>query len=148
MKKLMTIDEGKKMSRFSLFARQAGQYYTVGASGVGINLGILFVLTDLAGFWYVASQIIAILISISSNFFFNRFWTFKSSIGDQRNSVMYLKFIIVSLCGMGIQLGITYSLVENASLYYMHAAAVGIVIAGAMNYIVNRRWSFGIKFRG
>ena len=44
MKKLMTIDEGKKMGRFSLFARQAGQYYTVGASGVGINLGILFVL--------------------------------------------------------------------------------------------------------
>ena len=103
-------------------------------------------LTDLAGFWYVASQIIAILISISSNFFFNRFWTFKSSIGDQRNSVMYMKFIIVSLCGMGIQLGITYSLVESASLYYMYAAAVGIVIAGAMNYIVNRRWSFGIKF--
>ena len=41
---------------------------------------------------------------------------------------------------------ITYSLVENIALYYMYAAGIGIIIAGAINYIVNRRWTFGIKF--
>tara|TARA_B100001750_G_scaffold164485_1_gene133143 strand:+ start:66 stop:245 length:180 start_codon:yes stop_codon:yes gene_type:complete len=59
---------------------------------------------------------------------------------------MYVKFLIVSLIGMAIQLGITYSLVENIALYYMYAAGIGIIIAGAINYIVNRRWTFGIKF--
>ena len=142
----MTIEGGEKKGGLSLFAKHAVQYYIVGLSGVGVNLGLLYILTEFGGIWYLGSQIIAILVSITSNFFFDRFWTFKNSIKDQRNSVMYMKFIIVSLCGMGIQLGITYSLVESASLYYMYAAAVGIVIAGAMNYIVNRRWSFGIKF--
>ena len=146
MSNLMTVDDGKEVGRFSLFAKQAVQYYIVGGSGVLVNLGILYALTDFVGFWYVASQVIAISISISSNFFFNRFWTFKNSVSDQRNSVMYLKFIIVSLIGMGIQLGITYLLVENVMLYYMHAAFVGIAIAGGINYIVNRRWTFGIKF--
>ena len=77
---------------------------------------------------------------------FNRFWTFSDSIGDQKNSVMYVKFLIVSLIGMGIQLGITSALVENVGLYYMYAAGIGIAIAGAINYVVNRRWTFGIKF--
>ena len=142
----MTEDGKKEIGGFSLFAKQAIIYYSVGGSGVLVNLGILYALTDFMGLWYMASQVIAISVSISSNFMFNRFWTFSGSIQDQRNSVMYVKFIIVSLIGMGIQLGITYSLVENMSLYYMYAAGIGIVIAGAINYVVNRRWTFGIKF--
>ena len=59
---------------------------------------------------------------------------------------MYLKFLIVSLIGMAIQLGITYVLVEGIAIYYMYAAGIGIVIAGGINYVVNRRWTFGIKF--
>ena len=146
MMKNMTVDGKREVGGFSLFAKQAMKYYTVGGSGVLVNLGILYALTDFIGFWYIASQIIAISISISSNFLFNRFWTFSGSIEDQRNSVMYVKFLIVSLIGMAIQLGITYSLVENIALYYMYAAGIGIIIAGAINYIVNRRWTFGIKF--
>ena len=142
----MTVDGGKKVGGFSLFAKHAVKYYSVGASGVLVNLGILYALTDFAGFWYFASQVIAISVSISSNFLFNRFWTFRDSIEDQRNSVMYVKFLIVSLIGMGIQLGITSALVEGAGIYYMYAAGVGIAIAGGINYVVNRRWTFGIKF--
>ena len=133
IKQIMTVDGGKKVGGFSLFAKHAVKYYSVGASGVLVNLGILYALTDFAGFWYFASQVIAISVSISSNFLFNRFWTFRDSIEDQRNSVMYVKFLIVSLIGMGIQLGITYLLVENVAVYYMYAAAIGIAIAGGIN---------------
>ena len=142
----MTVDGKKEIGGFALFAKQAIKYYSVGGSGVLVNLGILYALTDFMGLWYIASQVIAISISISSNFLFNRFWTFSGSIQEQRNSVMYVKFIIVSLIGMGIQLGITFALVENIALYYMYAAGIGIVVAGAINYVVNRRWTFGIKF--
>ena len=142
----MTVDGKKEIGGFSLFAKQAIKYYSVGGSGVLVNLGILYALTDFMGLWYIASQVIAISISISSNFLFNRFWTFSGSIQEQRNSVMYVKFIIVSLIGMGIQLGITFALGENIALYYMYAAGIGIVVAGAINYVVNRRWTFGIKF--
>ena len=146
IKQIMTVDGGKKVGGFSLFAKQAVKYYSVGASGVLVNLGILYALTDFAGFWYFASQVIAISVSISSNFLFNRFWTFSGSIENQRNSIMYVKFLIVSLIGMGIQLGITSALVEGAAVYYMYAAGIGIALASAINYVVNRRWTFGIKF--
>ena len=51
----MTIEDGEKKGGLSLFAKHAVQFYIVGASGVLVNLGILYILTDIAGFWYVAS---------------------------------------------------------------------------------------------
>ena len=62
MMKNMTVDGKKEVGGFSLFAKQAMKYYTVGGSGVLVNLGILYALTDFIGFWYIASQIIAISI--------------------------------------------------------------------------------------
>ena len=92
----MTIEDGEKKGGLSLFAKHAVQFYIVGASGVLVNLGILYILTDIAGFWYVASQIIAISVSITTNFFFNRYWTFGSHVEDKKNSVMYIKFLIIA----------------------------------------------------
>tara|TARA_B100000029_G_scaffold3852_1_gene4528 strand:- start:674 stop:1102 length:429 start_codon:yes stop_codon:yes gene_type:complete len=142
----MTIEDDDEKGGLSLFAKHAVQYYIVGASGVLVNLGILYMLADIAGFWYVASQVVAISISITTNFFFNRYWTFRGSIEDQRNSVMYVKFIIISAIGMAIQMGITVTLVESSGFYHMYGAGIGIAVASAINYVLNRRLTFGVKF--
>jgi putative flippase GtrA len=48
--------------------------------------------------------------------------------------------------GMAVQLGSIYVLVESLTIYYMLAALISICIAGAINFIINRRWTFGVKF--
>ena len=142
----MTLRDQKKSGGFSLFARHAIKYYVVGASGVLVNLGLLFILTEFVGMWYFLSYAIAISISITSNFTLNKFWTFKDSINSKNTILMYIKFVSVSLLGMGIQLGSTYVLVESLAVYYMLAAVISIGIAGAINFVINRRWTFGVKF--
>jgi dolichol-phosphate mannosyltransferase len=142
----MTLRDQEKGSRLSLFAKQAAKYYAVGASGVLVNLGLLFYLTEYVGLWYFLSYTLAISASISSNFILNKFWTFRDSINSQRTIVMYVKFVSVSMLGMAIQLGTVYLLVESLYVYYMLAALVSICIAGAINFMINRRWTFGIKF--
>jgi len=142
----MTLRDQEKGSRLSLFAKQAAKYYAVGATGVLVNLGLLFYLTEYVGLWYFLSYTLAISASISSNFILNKFWTFGDSIDSQRTIVMYVKFVSVSLLGMAIQLGSVYLLVESLSVYYMLAALISICIAGAINFMINRSWTFGIKF--
>lgn len=142
----MTLRDQEKGNRLSLFAKQAAKYYAVGASGVLVNLGLLFYLTEYVGLWYFLSYTAAISASITSNFILNKFWTFRDSINSQRTIVMYVKFVSVSLLGMAIQLGSVYLLVESLSIYYMLAALISICIAGAVNFMINRRWTFGIKF--
>ena len=142
----MTLRGQEKGSRLSRFAKQAAKYYAVGASGVLVNLGLLFYLTEYIGLWYFLSYTLAISASITSNFILNKFWTFRDSIKSQKTIVMYVKFASVSFLGMGIQLGSVYYLVESLSVYYMLAALISISIAGAINFIINRSWTFGVKY--
>jgi dolichol-phosphate mannosyltransferase len=142
----MTLRGQERGSRLSRFAKQAAKYYAVGASGVLVNLGLLFYLTEYVGLWYFLSYTLAISASITSNFILNKFWTFRDSTNSQRTIVMYVKFASVSFLGMGIQLGSVYFLVESLSVYYMLAALISISIAGAINFIINRSWTFGEKF--
>ena len=141
----MTRGEQKRFGRIPLFARHAFKYYLVGASGVFVNLGILYSLTEFGGLWYLLSSSIAIYVSITTNFFLNKIWTFKDTMTSQSTALMYIKFIGVSLVGMGIQLGFNYLFVERVSLYYLLAALISIGIASSVNFVLNRHWTFGIK---
>jgi len=142
----MTLRDQDKGSRLSLFAKHAAKYYAVGATGIVVNLGLLYYLTEYVGLWYFLSYALGISVSITSNFILNKFWTFRDSIDSQKIIVMYVKFVSVSLVGMAIQLGSVYVLVESLTVYYMLAALISICIAGAINFIINRRWTFGVKF--
>lgn len=142
----MTLRDQDKRSRLSLFVKHAAKYYAVGASGVLVNLGLLYYLTEYVGLWYFLSYVLAISVSITSNFVLNKFWTFIDSIDSQRTIVMYVKFVSVSMLGMAVQLGSIYVLVESLTVYYMLAALISICIAGAINFIINRRWTFRVKF--
>ena len=142
----MTLRDQDKGSRLSLFAKHAAKYYAVGVTGIVVNLGRLYYLTEYVGLWYFLSYALGISVSITSNFILNKFWTFRDSIDSQKIIVMYVKFVSVSLVGMAIQLGSVYVLVESLTVYYMLAALISICIAGAINFIINRRWTFGVKF--
>ena len=144
--KLMTVNNNSLANRFSLFVKQTFKYYLVGASGVGVGLGLLYFLTDIIGIWYVISQGIAIGVAMTSNFILHKFWTYRKETVEGKTIKMYVKYIIICLIGTGMQMGLTYFLVENLLVYYIHAAMLAIVIAGSFNYFANRKWTFGIKF--
>ena len=142
----MTTDDRKLAERFSLFVKQTFKYYLVGASGVGVGLGLLYFLTDFVGLWYVLSQTIAIGVSITTNFTLHKYWTYRKESTDGKTLEKYVKYIIICLIGSGMQLGLTYGLVENLSVYYIHAAVISIGLAASFNYYANRKWTFVIKF--
>ena len=141
----MTLE--KSQNRISLFAKHAVKYYLVGSIGVLVNLGLLYSLTEFFGLWYMASYGIAIISSITSNFVLNKLWTFRDSTTSQRNLMLYLKFVMVSLLGMGIQLGCAFLIVENLEIFYLQAAIISIALASGINFLINRRFTFGNKFR-
>ena len=121
---IMTLDKEDKSSRISLFAKHAFKYYLVGASGVLVNLGILYALTEFAGLWYLLSSSIAIYLSITTNFVLNKVWTFRGADMKERAVLTYGKFVSVSLVGLLIQLGFNYLFVEELKVYYLVAALI------------------------
>jgi dolichol-phosphate mannosyltransferase len=141
----MAIGEHDGSGRVSLFAKHAFKYYVVGASGVLVNLGMLYVLKEYVGLWYLVSSAIAIYISMTTNFVLNKAWTFNDTVVKQSAVFMYVKFIGISIIGMLIQLGFNYLFVDKTHLYYLLAALISIMIASGVNFVLNRHITFGIK---
>jgi len=121
------------------------KFIAVGASGVGVNLLILYLLTDVAGVHYAASAFVAIEASIITNFLLNDRWTFK----DRRGSKVFsrlLKYNAVSAAGVGVNMGIMALLVEVGGLHYLIAEFVAILCAFVWNYTLSSRYVWNKRF--
>ncbi|MFQ5941455.1 MAG: GtrA family protein [Nitrososphaerales archaeon] len=58
---------------------QMWKFGTIGLLGVGINLGLLLILVEIFGWYYLHAAVLAIVCAGLSNFTLNKFYTFKDS---------------------------------------------------------------------
>ena len=98
------------------------RFCMVGASGVGVNLGVLYVAQSL-GFLASISSAIAIQLSICSNFILNEFWTFQPQESERDLKQIghrAIRFQLVSLVGAVVQWAVF--LVANLGWLYFELA--------------------------
>ena len=116
----------------------------VGLSGVLVNMGLLWALTELVGFPYLASAAISIETSIISNFILNDHFTFRLRRAPGMKSFFnrLWKFNLVSLAGLVINMGILTLFTEVFNVYYMLSHLCGIAMATLWNYLVNTSWTW------
>ena len=119
------------------------KYCLVGLSGVFVNEGILFFLTEYAGLFYLVSSIFSIEVSIITNFILNELWTFKDMSNNHRGIPKRLvKFNVVSVAGLLINIVVLF-LLTTLGLYYLISNLFGIGAATLWNYFVNLYWTWG-----
>jgi putative flippase GtrA len=56
---------------------QAWRFFTVSLLGLGINIGVLYLLVDVAGLAELPGQALAVAIAMPANFLGNKLWTFS-----------------------------------------------------------------------
>ncbi len=119
---------------------QLARFCTVGASGFVVNLAVYALLLRGAGVHYLLAATGSFLVAVTSNYTWNRLWTFRR----QRGHVGYqgLRFLIVSTFALGANLLILYLLVELGA-DKLPAQAAAIVLVTPLNFVGNKLWSFG-----
>ena len=120
------------------------KFCAVGLSGVFVNMGLLWVLTEVAGLFYLVSAAISIETSIISNFILNDYFTFRDRRSPQVKSILsrLLKFNLVSLAGLGFNMGVLWLLTEVFGIYYLLSNLCGIAVATLWNYLANTWWTW------
>ena len=114
----------------------------VGFVGVFINLGLLYALTE-SGIYYVFAGLIAIEMSIISNFFLNDSFVFDDIIITENTRIKrFVMYHIVSIVGIIINLSSMIIFTEWFGIYYLLSSLIGIIIAFSWNFIVNRRYTW------
>ncbi len=137
----------KEERRISVrFLSKAARFFTVGASGLGVNYLASLLFSSSFDMWYLHATILGIMFSISSNFVLNKYWTFEDrDFSPKKTTIQYGKFVGFSSIGALVQLGMVYSLVDGFSLSYPIALVLAVGTAAFGNFILNKKWTFKEK---
>ena len=129
------------------FISKAGRFYTVGAIGFTINYLISLMFSGgITEIWYLHANILGIIVSMTSNFVLNKWWTFGDrNFSFKKTISQYSKFIMFSSFGALIQLGVVFSLVDNYDWVYTTALGIGVLTGAFSNFILNKKWTFKEK---
>lgn len=120
------------------------KFCTVGASGTFVYMGLLALLTEVAGLFYILSSVLGYEISILNNYTWNELWTFRDRRAISGGSVLTraIKFNVVSLFGLGIHAAVLAFFTEVVGLFYILSAVIAILSAMMWNFLINLRWTW------
>ena len=133
-----------------LFLSKAARFYTVGATGLLLNYIVSMMLTKgiISNFWYLQASTIAIIFSITSNFFLNKIWTFEDRNFSARNTLkQYGMFLGLSTVGAVVQLMLLYLFVQSG-FQYTASLVLAVAAASVSNFLLNKKWTFREKVWG
>ncbi|EGP93807.1 glycosyltransferase [Nitrosarchaeum koreense] len=142
--------EQKNEKRTSVkFVSKAARFFSVGASGLGVNYIMSILFSSSLDMWYIHATILGIMFSITSNFILNKYWTFEDrDFAVKRTIVQYGKFAGFSSIGALVQLGMVYYLVDELTMSYPIALVSAVATAAFSNFILNKKWTFKEKVWG
>jgi putative flippase GtrA len=127
--------------------RRFVKFCLVGASGVLVNMFFLWFLTEKIKIYYLLSSLVAIEISLLSNYALNDLWTWHDR--GKKGRVEYLKrmlqYHISSSAAILANLSILWILTELFHLYYLISNVFGILCGTFLNFFLNNRWTFKHK---
>lgn len=119
--------------------QQLGKFCIVGALGYLINLAVYDALLH-AGLHYLLAATCSFLVAVTSNYIWNRLWTFREHRGHV--GIQGMRFLVVSLAALGANLLILHLLIENGGVGRLTGQAVAIVLVTPLNFVGNKLWSF------
>jgi dolichol-phosphate mannosyltransferase len=111
------------------------KFAAVGASGLLVNNGVLWLLVSRVGVLPLLAAVFAIEASILSNFALNNVWTFRRK-EHVHIAPKLLKYHSAVALGSLVNYG-TLAILMGAGLYLLAANTVGIVLGFLLNYLLS-----------
>jgi putative flippase GtrA len=116
------------------------KFSVVGFSGLLLDFGLTWWLKEkMAVNRYIANTL-GFIFAASSNYFFNKLWTFEDTTDNY--SSQYLSFVGIAVIGLLLSNGIIYFLhqYKKQPFYFSKLLAVGIVVL--WNFSLNYLFTF------
>jgi putative flippase GtrA len=125
--------------------RRLSRFFVVGALAAGLQTLLLWAFVDVAGIYYLLASIVAIEITIVTQYFFNNAWTFQNRSHESRESLLggLVRTNLVRGSAIPLQTGLLFLFVQFGGLAYLVANAVAILVSGVYRYVLDAHWTWG-----
>ena len=115
------------------------KFGVVGGSGYLINLGVFAFLSGNLGVYHAVAAIGAFCVAVTSNFLWNRYWTFGP--GEGLAHMQAARFLAVSIACLVINL-LVLELLVRSGMGELTAQAIAVAVAMPFNFLGNKLWTF------
>lgn len=117
--------------------RQLFRFGIVGVIAFVIDYGLLYILTEKCGIYYLVSSLISFGVSVIFNYIASVIWVFDV---DKRKSKVknFVFFIALSVVGLAINELIMWLGVDKMHIYYMLVKLFATAIVMIFNFITRK----------
>jgi dolichol-phosphate mannosyltransferase len=117
----------------------------VGGLMVILNIGIIYILTNILGIYYLFSAILSYQVLLLLSFSLNEKLTFKSiTIHNlEKKWHRFGSYYLVSVSGMILNIIILFLLTEYGNIFYLTSSIIASFLVFFWNYFINKKvtWS-------
>jgi putative flippase GtrA len=111
------------------------KYFGVAIVAAIVNIGMLYVLTDLFHINYLISNIVAFILGLITNYVLSKKYVFKES---KLNKILeFIIYAVIGVIGLGIDTFFLWLFTSKIGLYYM----LSKIITTGITFI----WNFGAR---
>ncbi|HOY55899.1 MAG TPA: GtrA family protein [bacterium] len=116
--------------------KQFFKFCVVGTMGAIIDIGGLWLLVELGGWYYLLAAGFSFTAAVINNYFLNKYWTFNDL--SSKNFKQFFSFVLVSVGGLVINLGVMYFFVEQIKFDYLLSKAIASLVVLSWNFLMNK----------
>ena len=126
----------------ALHAHKTGIKYIIsGGTAAVVDLGLLYIFTDIVGLWYLLAAVIAFVFGLFTSFSMHKFWTFRES-SLHRLKKQFVFFTSLALVNLILNTFLMYIAVEMLGIWYLGAQFVIMGLLAVMNFVINKTVTF------
>jgi putative flippase GtrA len=114
------------------------KFIIVGFTGMVVDFSLTILLKEKLKIHRYIANSTGFILAASSNYLFNRLWTFESN--NPKILVEYSTFFIISLIGLGINNLVIFLLEKKLKFYF--AKFVAIMVTSVWNFLANYYLNF------
>jgi putative flippase GtrA len=116
------------------------RFCVVGVTGTALDFALTYIFKEVLKIQKYVANAISFAIAATSNYYFNRTWTFQSHSADYMSE--YFRFLIVAIIGLGLSTLILYIVQTKfkQNFWISKVFATGIVLM--WNFIGSKLFTF------
>lgn len=123
--------------------KQFIKFAAVGILGLVANLGVTYLFTELFGFWYFLSFLIATLVAWTLMFMVNSIFTFaghsKENYGNK-----FLIFLIVYLGAFLVNASLVYAQTSIFFIHYLISISTATIITSIITFTLSKKFVYRV----
>lgn len=113
------------------------KYFGVGAIAAIVNIGMLYVFTDILQIHYIISNILSFTLGLITNYILSKKWVFKNE-NIKNKKIEFIIYALIGVLGLALDTFLLYIIVDKKGLHYILGKIISTIIVFVWNFIARK----------